>query len=380
MAAWYPGAMTYTQWCQANSFFNDFKSQSRQIRESIHEQSKGISDQTRSIVASNEQVIEALENGYNQLSKINEEGFDEVASAIEAMHCELSSRLGIIIQKLEYQNTLLNSIHHTLETPFETKVKELYNNGCKFVRQENFDAAIECFKESISLKLGKYFFPSYYQLGRLYLYGKVENKNVIDPIIAMRYLMEANDLGNGIVKDEISFEPILADCKFYLSQSFYFQLSGKNDNKDLDLLKNAIRYCEEAISINPNLSQAYYHLSQYYAYVNIVDKLLENLGKAIEIHRDYMLKYEEVKVFGKSKPQILAFLTQLKEQKRESATQKLKKAKSYINTLESKGISRFQNLNAEFQPIKKKVHLAEMDFQTETYFGFDDCLIKLGSI
>jgi tetratricopeptide (TPR) repeat protein len=380
MATWYPGTMTYWQWCQANSFLNDFKSQSNQIRNSIHEQTSVISDQTKTIVASREQLVLALENGFNRLSEINERGFDQVTSSVEAMHSDLNYNLGILIQRVEYQNRLLNSILYTLQTPFETQIIELYNNGCKFIRQENLDAAIECFKESISQKMGKYFFPSYYQLGRLYISGKVENKNVIDPKIAMGYLIKANELGNGIIKDDNSFKPILSDCKFFLSQSFYFQLTGKNDPNEIELLNNAIKYSEEAVSINPNLSQAYYHLAKYYSYKNNVEKLLLNLGKAIAIYRDYSFKYEEDKVFEKCKVHIIAFLAKLKELKRKSVEPELQKAKSYISSLESKGISQFQTLNSEFKLIKENVRLADLDFQTETYFGFDDCQIKLDRI
>lgn len=88
MATWYPEAMTYWQWSQANSFLNDFKSQSNQIRNSIHDQTRAISDQTKTIVASNEQMALSLENGFNRLSEINERGFNQVTSAVEAMHSD----------------------------------------------------------------------------------------------------------------------------------------------------------------------------------------------------------------------------------------------------------------------------------------------------
>ena len=472
MATWYPGAMSYWQWCQANSFMTDFRSQSNQIRNSINEQTRTVSDQTKMIVASNEQISMALETGFNRLSIINERGFSQVTSAIEEMHSDLNYNLGILIQRAEYQNKLLNNILHTLQTPFETQIKELYNNGCKFIRQENLEAAVDCFKESISLKMGKYFFLSYYQLGRLYISGKVENKNIIDPKIAMEYLIKANELGNGILKDNFDgnssinikpnlgqcyngrvisiqpygafvefmpgfqglvhiseldtypvkniedilevgqeifiklleiapngyklsrksalnekinnnaksihpFSPIMADCKFFLSLSYYFQLTGKNDINEKELLDNAIKYCEEAVSLNPNLSQGFYHLAKYFSYKNESEKMLLNFGKAVEIYRDYSFKFEEENVFEKNKTQIIDFLVKLKEVKLKSVERELQKAKDYINILESKGIADFQNLESEYKQIKNQLKTAEKDFQTGTYFGIDDCRIKL---
>lgn len=385
MSTWYPSALTYRQWCQAESFLSDIQGslgkQSAQIRSSIYEQTRIISDQTKAIVATNEQMILALEDSFSHLSQITERGFSQVTSAVEAMHSDLNYNFGILIQRIEYQNDLLTSILHAVESPFEIQVKELYNNACKFLRQENLDAAIDCFKESISQKMGKYFFPSYHQLGRLYITGKVSNQNVIEPKIAMEYLLKANELGNGIIKDDGSFRPILSDCKFFLSLSYYFQMSGKDDTSEKDLLCNAIKYCEEAVSLNPNLSQAFYHLAKYYSYKNDIENLIFYLGKAIEIDRDYTFKWEkeEDKVLEKNRIPILNFLLKLKELKRKSAEPKLLKAKNYIAQLEQKNISQ-SKFYEEFLDLKRIVQSAENDFKTQTYFGFDDCESKLNSV
>jgi tetratricopeptide (TPR) repeat protein len=380
MATWYPGAMTYWQWCQANSFLNDFKSQSNQIKNSIHEQTRTISDQTKTIVASNEQMLSALTDGFNHLAVINEHGFNRVTSAIEAMHSDLNYNFGVLIQRVEYQNSLLNSILHTLQTPFETQVREYYSKGCLLTQQGLLDLAVDYFNRSLSLPTGDIFFPSYYQLGRLYLTGKEETINIIDPKKATEYLQLANKFGTGILRTNEAFRPILADCKFFISQSYYFQLRGKNDSFENDLIENAIKYSQEAVSLNPNLSQGFYHLAKYFSYKNDVDKLLLNLKKAIEIDRDYAFKYEQDRVFENHKSAITGLLANLKELKRRSTEPKLIQAKNYITQLEQKSISKSSNLYGEFQNLKKFVQLAEKDFQTHTYFGFDDCQSKLDTL
>lgn len=380
MATWYPGVMSYWQWCQANSFLNDFKSQSNQIRNSIHEQTRTISDQTKTIVASNQQMVSALENGFNRLSEINEKGFNQVTSAVEAMHSDLNYNFGILIQRVEYQNSLLNSILHTLQTPFETQVREFYSKGCLLTQQGILEMAVDYFNKSLSLPTGDIFFPSYYQLGRLYLTGKEETINIVDPKKATEYLLTANKFGTGILRTNEAFRPILADCKFFISQSYYFQLTGKNDAFENETLNNAIKYCDEAVILNPNLSQGFYHLAKYFSYKGDVDKMLLNLAKAIGIDRDYSFKYELEKVFERNKSHIIILLGRLKDAKRKSAEPKLIKAKSYITQLEQRNISQSSNLYGEFQKLRKYVQLAESDFQTQTYFGFDDCQIKLDTL
>lgn len=380
MATWYPGAMTYWQWCQANSFLNDFKSQSNQIRNSINEQTKTISDQTKTIVASHEQMQSALSVGFNHIADINEHGFNRIASAIEAMHSDLNYNFGVLIQRVEYQNSLLRNILNTLQTPFETQVREYYSKGCLLTKQGLLDLAVDYFNRSLSLPTGDIFFPSYYQLGRLYLTGKEETTNIIDPKKATEYLQLANKFGTGILRTNEAFRPILADCKFFISQSYYFQLRGKNDSFENDLIENAIKYSQEAVSLNPNLSQGFYHLAKYFSYKNDVDNLLVNLRKAIEIDRNYAFKYEQDRVFENHKKPIINLLSNLKELKRRNTEPKLIKAKNYITQLEQKNILNSPILKGEFLNLKKIVQLAENDFQTYTYFGFYDCELKLDTL
>lgn len=377
MATWYPGAMNYQQWCQANSFVNDFKSQSNKIENSIQEQTRVVSDQTRSIVASNAQLNSAIQDGFNRLCDINIEGFNQVTSAVEAMHSDLNYNFGILIQLIEYQNSLLNNILHTLQAPFETQVREFYNKGCLLTQQGLLDKAVDYFNRSLSLPTGDIFFPSFYQLGRLYLTGKEETVNLIDLKKANEYLLIANKFGTGILRTNEDFKPVLADCKFFISQSYYFQLGEKNDS---DILSNAIKFCKEAVSLNPKLSQGYYHLAKYYSYKNDVEKLLQNLEIAIEIDRDYSWKYEEDGVFEKNKRHIMDFLAQLRVSKKMEVLPKLQKAKNYITQLENNNISHSTALFAEFNSLKEFVQLAEKDYQTKTYFGFDDCENKLNML
>jgi predicted RNA-binding protein with RPS1 domain len=474
MASWYPSVLTYKEFAQANTFFADItgsiENQTDQIKRSIDEHKTSISEQTKQIVASNSQIVSALENGFNHIAQINERGFDQVSSAVEALHSDLNYNFGLLIQRMEYQNSVLTNILKTIQAPFETQVREYYSKGCDLANGGILDTAIEYFKKSIALPTGDIFFPSYYQLGRLYLFGVEDEINIIDPKIATEYLLIANKFGNGLLKaktegfggepivgliytgkvtsikefgafveflpnligflhiSEIEnfklesmdgvleigekiqvklldkdskgfklsrkaainetantiqkskspFSSVLADCKFFLSQSFYYQLTGnKNSVSEEELLNNAIKYCKEAIALNPNLSQAYYHLAKYYSYKNDIEISLSFLKKAIEIDRVYSIHVFKDKVFEQNKEHVIQLLSTLKNNLRQSVEPHLRKAKLYITEFQSKGISQFQNLDSEFKQVIEEVRLAEMDFNTGTYFGFDDCRKKL---
>jgi len=162
-------------------------------------------------------------------------------------------------------------------------------------------------------------------------------------------------------------------------QTYYFQL-GEDIVSDSDLLSNAIKFSEEAVYLNPKLSQGFYHLAKYYSLKNDTGRLLQNLEVAIELDRDYSWKYEQDGVFKKNQRQILEFLAQLKVSKKIVVLPKLQKAKSIINNLEQKNISQSKALFEEFKCLKEMVQLAEKDFQTNTFFGYDDCERKLNII
>lgn len=322
------------------------------------------------------------------------QGFSQVTSAIEDLHSDMVFCFGVIIQKLEYQNSLLNGILSVLEEPFETRVKEYYRKGCLFVKQGFLEGAIDCFKESIALKMGEYFFPSHYQLGRIYLSGKEEGVNMVDVKSATTYLLKANEFGNRISKTDPSFNKILADCKLFLSQSFYYQLSGKINPSELAILMNAIKYCREALLLNPNLSQAMYHYAKYISYginnfnelkdAKHAELLLLSFDQAVKIDRNYLRSviigdplYD--KVFEPNLEKINEFITSITIEKQKNAERLLSQARKFIFQLEDMNItySKNPNLILRFNSAKTSIQQAELNFKTGTYFGFDDCEISV---
>jgi len=282
----------------------------------------------------------------------------------------------------------------TLQEPFETQVKEYYRRGCLFVQQEFLKGAIDCFKESISLKMGEYFFPSHFQLGLIYLSGVSEGVSYVDANMANNYLQKATEIGNRELKTNTSFKKTLADCKFFLSQSYYSKLSRNKNSNELDLLNNAIRYCKEATDLNPNLTHGWYHLAKYKSfrigqfeqYSNNEEKeeSLICFLKAVEMDRNYLRAIMPNDVFYDNalkplKEEILNLIVRLTEIKRKEASFELTKAQNSIKLLEEKNINNSKYLN-EFNQLKKNVISSGKDFETNTYFGFDDCLIKIHSL
>lgn len=223
-------------------------------------------------------------------------------------------------------------------------------------------------------------------MGKLYLTGKDEltETNVIDPFKANKYLLTAHEYAVGIYRTHEDFKDTLADCKFYLSLSFFTQLTGKKDSSEQLILANAIKYCTDAVALNPNLSVGYYHLALFYNYIGDVDKVVLNLEKAIKIERKYSFLWdkEEVnkrKVFEGCKSQILILLERLRVSKLESAKKKLELANRYLRILRESEINK-SVFYTTYLDLYKFVKQAEQDFNSQTYVGLDDCEIKLDTL
>lgn len=118
---WVPGERGYKEHLDRLTFSNDLitniKEQTNQFKSAIDRQSTSLSDQTKNLIATNEQIIsaldgslgrlsEAIEQGFNNLAQVNIKGFNQVTSAIEAFHSDMNFYFGVLIQKLEYQNSL----------------------------------------------------------------------------------------------------------------------------------------------------------------------------------------------------------------------------------------------------------------------------------
>lgn len=394
---WYPGEQGYKEHIdrQNISFENvsAIKAQTDSINRNLDNLSRSYENASEKVIASNGQIKQSIDSGFERLASINERGFAKVTRAIDSMHSDMNYFLGRIIQLIEYQNLILNEILNTLQEPFETQVKEYYKKGCLFVQQGFLEGAIDCFIKSLNLEMGKYFFPSYYQLGRIYLSGKTEEVNLINPENASKYLLKANEYGNRIVKTDANFKSILADCKFYLAQSFYYQLDGTKNSDQKELINNAIKYCKESVDLVPSSSQGLYHLSKYHSFrigsfneeyktTSEIESSLIYFMKAVEIDRNYLrsiIHYDPFydKVFESLKPELMNLIVKLTEIKKKDADLLLNKNESYLKKLDNLEINKSSNLKTEYLDLLNIVQSSKNDFKTATYFGYDDCIQKL---
>jgi tetratricopeptide (TPR) repeat protein len=399
-AIWYPSLGDYVEWSQDESFLSNFRNspdkQAIAIRSAIRDQTDALSDMARNTIASNEQITLSIQNGFETLYSMNKTGFQNVSSAIESLHSDMNYHLGVLTQQIEIQNDSLNDIISILSSPFKTKVRELYEQGCSLIQQGLLSKAEQYLLDSISQKGGDVFFPSYYRLGRLYLYGNGHDVNLTNPSKATDYLLKAHEYAEGIYRVNNDFEHVLVDCKYFLSVSYYCQLKSRKSKRNEELLDNAITYCEEAVELNPSLSQGYYHLAKYASYEDRVEDMLSYLKEAFKIDRKYYLRVYSDGIFKKHINFIDKYIQQEILDQKKIAESQLGLMKSYLLKIAHRNVSDSSIIyvkipepnvsgspffySTEYLGLKNLVESAERDFKTQTYFGFLDCILKLDGL
>ena len=118
---------------------------SRYLRTSGEALEARVSDQTKQIVASDEELARTFESGFDSITGVLQWGFggfkkalEDVDMSIQSLHADFNYSMGLLLQEVQIQNELLSSllkkldaIHRTLESPLLTQAREFYRIGCQ---------------------------------------------------------------------------------------------------------------------------------------------------------------------------------------------------------------------------------------------------------
>ena len=321
MATNYPfGSMSYVQYLQANSFVRDVTDATAAASEELR---WAISDQTSEIVASNEALSREFGRGLDRLNRTFAWGFDSVRSSIEELNATFSYNMGLVVAQLQTENQLhlgvierLDAIHKTLESPTLTQAREFYRAGCERLARGLLDKALEAFLKSEAKNDTD--FLTQLQLGRLYLYGKDEDDDVVDLEKALRHLM----LAARFSKAEISFLPEAAasagealahaaiTCFLLAGEA---QLAGDAPAACLRL-EESVRLALQAAALRPRLGLAHYQAASGLALLGKTEESVKCLQGAIETDGKYGLRVIDDPSFAGMREVVLACLKRLRDQ------------------------------------------------------------------
>ncbi len=321
-----------------------------------------ISEQTREIVGSNEAIAQVLQGGFGGL----EHQLRNIYSSIEDLGASFSYGIGLVVDQLVIQNQTLRGIAETLEklyeasvTPTQTQAKELFLMGSDLLSQGLLDKALEYFHKAEAVYEVDFF--TQFNLGKLYLYGKNEDSDVIDIEKAEKHLRLAARYGAAQMSKKPQIKKLVAEAFFHTSMTCYLQATeqlkkGKWDDTIEQKLEDAFRLATKTIELNPKLSEAHYHAAKYLVVLSDVedrvftlqgqpkiqeddklevqadrDRSLERLEDAIKFDRNYVIKVALDKDFDSVRDFIERMITEFRDTERKKVEERLGKLNGYLN-------------------------------------------------
>ncbi|MBU2447523.1 MAG: hypothetical protein KJ666_18375 [Bacteroidetes bacterium] len=391
MSIWHPASgITYDQYLQANSFVRDITGQVKSSSKALEVR---VSDQTKTLVASNEQLAREFGSGFNSINSTLEWGFNrleyvlqDVNASIDSLHADFNYSMGLLLEEVHIHNRLLtdllgklDAIHRTLESPTLTQAREFYNIGCERLSKGLLDKALEAFNEA-EKKNDTDFFTQFH-IGKLYLYGIDDDDNVLDLEKAKKHLLLASRFAKAEITVDATFARFAAEALLHASIAAYAQLGEKNilgdTGKTKQLLEEAKRLTSDAVKLHPHLSESFYHSAKYSALLNEPQIAIPNLETAITADRDYAVKVDIDHAFDPIRPHVLALLSKLKDAKRIESWNKLKQTSQLLGEVSPWHPEESGALASQFSKCKEDLSKAQEYFDSQTYFGFLDAILLL---
>ena len=384
MSIWYPSSgLTWGQYLQAESFAKDVRGSIDTTRSAVR---SAISNQTRTLVASNAQLADRFGRAFDQMSgrlemglRAIDEGIVSVASAIEAFHADFTYSFSLLVEQLRIQNGLLatlvdrlDAIHNTLRNPTATKAREFYQIGCERLARGLLDKALQALQRAAELNDTDFFIQ--FQIGKLYLYGIDDDDNVVDLARAKSHLLEAARYAKGEAAIDVSFLRLAAQACLHASIASYASIDDATQNEPrVDLLKEADSLAARALQYDPNLGEAYYHRAKYLALLK--DPNATTLLKsAIQLDRDYAVKVDLDAAFEGCRPKVIQLLEKLRDDARARSEEQVRRAQSARQEAWAWKPAGSQALSTRLSEAEQSWMEAQTSLKSGTYFGFLDSL------
>lgn len=391
MSIWHPrSGITYMEYLQANSFVGDI---TRQVKSSGKHLETTVSDLTKEIVASNQQLTEEFRDGYDSINSTLEWGFNKIEDAVKdvnssilSLRADFNYSMGLLLEQAHIQNSLLASligkldeIHKTIESPTLTQAREFYNIGCERLSKGLLDKALEAFVKAEKNNDTDVF--TQFHLGKLYLYGVDEDDNVLDLQKAREHLLLAARYAKAEMAADPTFSQIAAEALLHASISIYALLGeeGVRDNAaaKTELLKSARLLACDSVKLCPMLTESLYHAAKYSSLLNDREIAISYLDAAISASRDYAVKVDIDRAFDPVRSEIFALISKKLGEKKIESQQKYERVIILLKGLSEWHLEESQLLSPMLATCNEELSRAKGHMSSQTYFGYLDAVALL---
>lgn len=266
-----------------------------EIRQTIESGNDGQTVASRVQAGAIGELRETLSHGLDSLSL----GLESLSQGLDSLRAEFEWGLTLVVDRLDSQLGLLSrvaekldAIHLTLSTPLLTQARELFLLGQGYLQKGLLDKALEAFLKAE--EKNDVDFLLQLQLGKLYLYGRDEDDNVVNLSESERHLLLAAryaDAERGLLKDWNEFS---AQAYFHAGVAAYLlgsqESAAGKEEAVRTCLERSLTYLRKSSSLWPQFTEGFYSLAKCYALLGRREEVLEQFKVLSDVDRRYWAK------------------------------------------------------------------------------------------
>jgi tetratricopeptide (TPR) repeat protein len=305
-------------------------------------------------------ISDAVSSGFEQLSfdmQAISGGIAELTAVFEWGFSELLTGVGHI-------NDSLQALLQIAKTPAQTWAYEQFEIARDGFRKGLYEEALEYLNRSIEGhgdNTGyKIEYRFHFLLGTIRL-GSFQNNSpsIVDLGEAEKAFLAAAKYARHDQPKEAGRSFLAAGWVAYLQ----------------DKIPEAEKLTEQAISLYPELGEAYYQLAKILMHRGDPENALLPLRKAIELDRNYTIKASSDDDFRVYDKQVSGLIEQMHKEAREKSTNALVVLEKEAAELEKSHVEEFSpSTHADLKPLMNSIDRAKKSVGNNTYFGYLDAL------
>jgi tetratricopeptide (TPR) repeat protein len=226
-------------------------------------------------------IEDALRGGFEELRAEFEWGFTLMVDSMETQ-----------IDQLSQIAARLDAIHRTLQSPLVTQARELFQLGQEHFRKGLLDKALEAYLKAE--EKNEVDFPLQLQIGKLYLYGRDEDDDVIDLSKAEKHLLLAARYADAEKGTFEQWNEYCGQAYFHAAIAAYLigeqEQAAQRHDSTRACLERALGYLNKAVILWPRFTEIVYTQAKCHALLGQVKDAEHKLALLSDRDRRYFAK------------------------------------------------------------------------------------------
>ena len=258
--------------------------------------------QAKALDVAHQQIAEMRQHT-EQLQNIEDalnEGFEALRAEFEWGFTLVVDRMDRQIEQLSEITAKLDDIHKTLQSPLLTQARELFQLGEDRRKKGLLDKALQAYLQSE--QKDDVYFPLQLQIGKVYLYGRDEDDNVIDLPQAEKHLLLAARYADAEKDVLAQWNEWSGQAYFHAGIAAYLigeqeQAVGRQDSMR-SCLERALGHLNKAAILWPRFTEIIYTQAKCHALLGQIQDAAQKMQILSDKDRRYFAKASRDGDFG----------------------------------------------------------------------------------